>query len=294
MKQVELVNGDLRFPALMAGDGEPVILLHGFPDSFRNWRHQVQALADAGYLAVAPALRGYAPGCQPRDGDYSLRAAVDDVCAFAAQLGGCAHLVGHDWGAVVGYLAAARSPEQFSSLTTLAIPPLKRLPAAVLKVPEQLLLSAYMEFFQLPLVPEWTLRRNDLAGIEWLWRRWSPDWEPGEYLAEAQAMLGEPGVMSAALNWYRHLPRVWNSAHREARRWMARPIEVPAMVMVGRKDGCMSPRLLDHTIHQGDFPAGLRVEQVSGAGHFLHLERPQRINDLLLQHLAASPSACAV
>ncbi|WP_317846192.1 alpha/beta fold hydrolase [Alcanivorax limicola] len=294
MKQVELVHDALRFPALMSGDGEPVILLHGFPDSYQNWQHQVSALADAGYLAVAPALRGYAPGCQPSDGDYSLRAAVDDVCAFASQLGGCVHLVGHDWGAVVGYLAAARSPEHFSSLTTLAIPPVRRLPGALLRVPEQLLLSAYMDFFQLPLVPEWTLGRNDLAGIEWLWRRWSPDWEPGEALELAKLTLSQPGVMRAALGWYRHLPKVWTSAHRDARTWMASPITVPTLVMVGRKDGCMSPRLLDHTVNERDFPAGLRVEQISGAGHFLHLERPGRINDLLLSHLASSPSACSV
>lgn len=294
MKHVELVSGDLRFPALMAGDGEPVLLLHGFPDCHLNWVHQLEALAGAGYCAVAPAMRGYAPGCLAPDGDYSLRAAVEDVCAFANQLGGAVHLVGHDWGAAVGYLAAARSPELFLSLSTLAVPPLKRLPQAVLRVPEQLLLSAYMDFFQLPLVPEWVLRRNDLAGVEWLWQRWSPDWDGGDYLANAQRALAEPGALSGALNWYRHLPRFWTAAHREARSWMARPIAVPTLVMLGRKDGCMSPRLLDHAVQARDFPVGLQVEQISGAGHFLHLERPQRINELLLAHLTDSHSVCAV
>ena len=86
MKQVELVNGDLRFPALMAGNGEPVILLHGFPDTHENWAVQINALADAGYTAIAPALRGYAPSCQPGNGDYSLYAAVDDLMVFAAPV----------------------------------------------------------------------------------------------------------------------------------------------------------------------------------------------------------------
>lgn len=285
IKQVELTHHDLRFPALMAGEGEPVLLLHGFPDSHRNWRHQVEALAQAGYCAIAPALRGYAPDCQPRDGDYSLRAAVEDVCAFAAQLGGSVHLVGHDWGAVVAYLAAARSPDLFRSCTMLAIPPLKRLPAALLKVPEQLLLSGYMEFFQLPLVPEWVLRRDGLAGVEWLWRRWSPDWDASGYLDEARRTLAQPGVLTAALGWYRHLPRVWTDASREARGWLALPVKVPTMVLLGERDGCMSPRLLDHTINRKDFPAGLRVEKIAGAGHFLHLEKPERINDLLLAQL---------
>ncbi|MCK0538315.1 alpha/beta fold hydrolase [Alcanivorax quisquiliarum] len=289
VKQVELVRGDMRFPALMCGDGEPVLLLHGFPDCHQNWAPQLHALAAAGYCAVAPAMRGYAPSCLALDGDYSLRAAAEDICGFAAQLGGAVHLVGHDWGAAVGYLAAARSPELFSSLTALAIPPIKRLPKAVLRVPEQLLLSAYMEFFQLPLVPEWTLRRDNLSGIEWLWRRWSPGWDGGEALANARRTLAQPGVLTAALNWYRHLPRFWTPAHKEARRWMARSIEVPTLVMLGRKDGCMSPRLLEHTVNERDFLAGVQVETVADAGHFLHLERPERINSLLLSHLAASP-----
>ncbi|MGB1466747.1 MAG: alpha/beta fold hydrolase, partial [Alcanivorax nanhaiticus] len=136
MKQVELVNGDLRFPALMAGEGEPVILLHGFPDTYENWAVQINAIAKAGYTAIAPALRGYAPGCQPGNGDYSLYAAVDDLMVFAAQLGGRVHLVGHDWGAVVGYLACAQAPDTFCSFSALAIPPVRRIPQALLKVPE--------------------------------------------------------------------------------------------------------------------------------------------------------------
>lgn len=293
IKQVELTHEALRFPALMAGEGEPVLLLHGFPDSHRNWHGQVEALAAAGFCAIAPALRGYASTCQPADGDYSLRAAVDDVCAFASQLGGCVHLVGHDWGAVVAYLAAARSPDLFRSCTALAIPPLKRLPAAVVRVPEQLLLSAYMEFFQLPVMPEWVLRRNGLAGVEWLWKRWSPNWQGGLFLDEARRTLSQPGVLSAALGWYRHLPKVWTEAHRDARAWMALPLQVPVLVLLGEQDGCMSPRLLEHTINPRDFPAGIRVEKIAGAGHFLHLEKPERINDLLIAQLRQYVSVVA-
>lgn len=287
MKQVELKRAGLSFPALMAGEGEPVILLHGFPDCYLNWSAQVEALAAAGYCAVAPALRGYAPSCQPADNDYSLVAAVEDACEFAEQLGGKVHLVGHDWGAVVTQLAAARSPELFHSVTTLAIPPLRRLPGALLRVPEQLLLSSYMELFQLPLVPEWLLKRDTLAGIEWLWQRWSPDWDGGEFLANACDVLAQPRVMHCALNWYRHLPKFWTSEHKQARAWMMMPLEVPTLVMIGKKDGCMSPRLIRHTVVERDFPAGLQVEEVAGAGHFLHLERPERVNTLLLEHFAA-------
>ena len=138
---------------------------------------------------------------------------------------------------------------------------------------------------RLPLVPEWLLRRNALAGINWLWQRWSPDWAAGAFLDNACSVLSQPGVLNAALNWYRHLPRFWRDTHRQARSWMLMPVNVPTLVLVGRKDGCMSPRLLAHTLVETDFPAGLQVEEVAGAGHFLHLERPDRVNDLLLAHL---------
>ncbi len=288
MKETELYHGTLRFPALMHGEGTPVLLLHGFPDCYRNWWQQVEALAAQGYCVVAPALRGYAPSCQPADGDYSLRAAVEDVCAFTEQLGERTHVVGHDWGAVVAYLACAASPERFRSLSSLAIPPLRRLPRAVLRVPEQLLLSSYMQFFQVPVLPEWWLRRDDFSGVETLWRRWSPEWEPGDFLGNAKAALAEPGVLSAALGWYRQLFRVWSGANREALGWLSRPVEVPSLVLLGKRDGCMSPRLLDHTLNQKDFPEGLEVEQVGAAGHFLHLERPERVDSLLLAHLGRS------
>lgn len=285
MKSVTLQHGELSFPALIAGDGEPVILLHGFPDCYLNWERQISALAAAGYCAVAPAMRGYASSCQPADGDYSLVAAVADVCEFARQFGGKVHLVGHDWGAVVVYLAVAAEPSLFRSATTLAIPPLKGLPSALLHVPEQLLLSSYMEFFQLPLVPEWLLRRDDCAGVEWLWRRWSPDWDGGQFLDNARSVLGESKVLRGALSWYRHLPKFWTIAHRQTRYWMSQPINVPMLVMMGKKDRCMSPRLLQYAANDGDFLAGLRVEEVAGAGHFLHLERPEYVTELLLAHL---------
>lgn len=285
MKQVELVNGDLRFPALMAGNGEPVILLHGFPDTHENWAVQINALADAGYTAIAPALRGYAPGCQPGNGDYSLYAAVDDLMVFAAQLGGRVHLIGHDWGAAVGYLACAQSPETFCSFSALSIPPIRRIPQALLKVPEQVLLSGYMQFFQLPLAPEAWLKRGDLDGVEALWRRWSPDWEPDLYLDNAKHTLAEPGVISAALAWYRSLFKVWKKEHRKARAWLGQDIATPTQILIGENDGCMSPKLLEHTLVESDFSGGVELQTLADAGHFLHLEQPEEVNRHLIRLL---------
>ena len=294
MKQVELVNGDLRFPALMAGEGEPVILLHGFPDTYENWAVQINALAKAGFTAIAPALRGYAPSCQPGNGDYSLYAAVDDLMVFAAQLGGRVHLIGHDWGAVVGYLACAQSPETFCSFSALAIPPVRRIPQALLKVPEQVLLSGYMQFFQLPFAPEAWLKKGDLDGVEDLWHRWSPDWDPGMYLDNAKHTLAEPGVIPAALAWYRSLFKVWKKEHRKARAWLGRDLQTPTQILIGENDGCMSPKLLEHTLVDSDFNAGMELQTIAGAGHFLHLEKPDVVNAHLLRLLKSTESNCVL
>ncbi|MBL4570844.1 MAG: alpha/beta hydrolase [Alcanivorax sp.] len=285
MKQVELVNGDLRFPALMAGSGEPVILLHGFPDTYENWAVQINALAAAGYTAIAPALRGYAPSCQSGSGDYSVYAAVDDLMVFAAQLGGRVHLIGHDWGAAVGYLACAQSPETFCSFSALSIPPLRRIPQALLKVPEQVLLSGYMQFFQLPVAPEAWLKRGDLSGVDTLWRRWSPDWDPGLYLDNAKHTLAEPGVIKAALGWYRAMFKLWKKDQRKALGWLGKDIATPTQILIGENDGCMSPKLLEHTLVESDFSGGVELQRVANAGHFLHLEQPEVINDHLLRLL---------
>jgi pimeloyl-ACP methyl ester carboxylesterase len=282
---MELSHGAMRFPVLDEGEGETVVLLHGFPDCYRNWVQQVDALSAAGYRAVAPALRGYAPECLAADGDYSLAAAVEDLIHHVETLGSPVHLVGHDWGAVVSQLAAARSPHHFRSLTSMAIPPVKRLLPAVTRVPRQLWLSAYMEFFQLPVIPEWWCRRDDFAGIRTLWDRWSPDWDASPWLEQACETLSQPGVLSAALGWYRHMVRFWTPAGRQTLSWLKRDIQVPTLLMMGRKDGCMSDRLLGAALNERDFPAGVEVEKVAGAGHFLQLERPDRVNDLLIQHL---------
>ncbi|WP_290524926.1 alpha/beta hydrolase [Alcanivorax sp.] len=294
MKQVELVNGDLRFPALMAGEGEPVILLHGFPDTHENWAVQINAIAKAGYTAIAPALRGYAPGCQPGNGDYSLYAAVDDLMVFAAQLGGRVHLVGHDWGAVVGYLACAQAPDTFCSFSALAIPPVRRIPQALLKVPEQVRLSGYMQFFQLPLVPEAWLGKGDLNGVETLWRRWSPQWEPEIYLDNAKFTLAQPGVLSGALSWYRSLFRLWTRENRKTLPWLSRDIATPTQILIGENDGCMSPKLLEHTLVDSDFSAGMELLRIQNAGHFLHLEKPDEVNGHLIRHLKATECECAL
>jgi pimeloyl-ACP methyl ester carboxylesterase len=139
MERMTLRHGDLTFSALAVGDGPLVLLLHGFPDHARTFRFQLAALADAGFRAVAPMLRGYEPSSQPADRNYTTTALTSAVVAWLDQLAGAerAHLVGHDWGAAVAYSVASVTPQRLRSLTTIATPPPARLRQGLIRVPRQ-------------------------------------------------------------------------------------------------------------------------------------------------------------
>lgn len=290
-------NG-LEFSAVRAGPagGEVVVCLHGFPDTPTTFRHQVAALASLGYDVVAPSLRGYEPGSQPSDGDYSLMAVASDVVGWLDDLGvERAHLVGHDWGAVVVYVVAAQHPERVRTATALGIPPLARIPFAVRRVPRQLVLSWYMTWFQIRGLADRSLGARDWWLMRRLWKTWSPGYEmkPDEW-AKLRAVFERPGVVAGALAYYRQNatpPIMLGLRHPAA---MAEStVGVPTLIVNGTDDGCMDRRLFEHSIRAGDFPAGVDHVEVAGAGHFLHLEAPERVNELIRGHLTACESTPA-
>jgi pimeloyl-ACP methyl ester carboxylesterase len=285
-------NGALRFSVMEEGEGIPVILLHGFPDHARTFRLQLPALASAGYRAVAPTMRGYEPSSQPQDGDYRLERLAEDVVAFIGQSGHArVHLVGHDWGAVVSYMVAAMVPDKLLSLTTLAIPtPGLIVSQGLFALPQQILKSWYILFFQIRMLSDFVLEYRDWAFVECLWRRWSPGWLlPAAEMEAVKATLRQPGVKRASLGYYRALlsARSMQEAKRTLRLLKMR-IRVPTLAFTGEWDGCMDTRLHDILMKPSDFPAGLEIVRVSGAGHFLHQEQPDLINRRLIEHLKAS------
>ncbi|MGM0574506.1 MAG: alpha/beta hydrolase [Myxococcota bacterium] len=284
---IRLQRGPLRFTADVVGDGPLVLCLHGFPDHRRTWRHALPFLADAGYRAVAPSLRGYEPSSVPADGDVHLSTVARDVLAWMDRLEAPrAHLVGHDWGAAVTSVVTAMAPERVASATLLAVPPLRRAGRMMRRVPQALPRLAYMAFFQLPGLPERALLANGGAGIRRLWRRWSPGWRcPEHEMRHVIETLARPGVLPAALGYYRALPDVVTPRGRETWRLLTSRLRTPSLLVAGEDDGCMDPRAWDVGVEPRDFPAGVRTERLAGAGHFMHLERPARFHEVLLEHL---------
>ena len=282
---ITLTHGDLQFTGIEQGEGPLVLCLHGFPDCYHSFRHQLPFLAEHGYRAVSVSLRGYEPSSQPSDGDYSLESIAGDVIAFIDQLGEeKGHLIGHDWGAAITYTAGASAPERFHSLTTMAVPHSGRFVNEAFFKPKQALLSWYMLFFQLRGIADYAVKRDDFAFIRWLWRVWSPNWQIEEsVITEVIDTLRQPGVQRGALAYYREALSPKQLPLTPSRRAAnAYPVPVPTLALTGRDDGCIDCDIFQALCREEDFPNGLEIRVVEDAGHFLHQEQPDAVNELVL------------
>lgn len=291
IEQIEIAANGLGFPALAAGNGPLVLLLHGFPDTAESFAAQLPALAGAGYRAVAPTMRGYAPATQPADGDYHAVRMAEDVLAIADALGGAArfHLIGHDWGASIGFAAAGLSPDRIASFTALAVPHPARFGALIASDTTQQVRSAYIFAFQAPDA-EAMILADDCAYLGTLWRSWSPGWcFPKEGFAAVRAAFAQPGVASAALAYYRQAFDTASPAAAATQAVLAGPFAVPTLGLCGSDDGCIGSDVFLAAMQPSDFSGGLQVERIDGIGHFLHREAPDAINDRLIAWLRQHP-----
>lgn len=278
-------NG-LTFGYLAAGDedGPLALCLHGFPDSAYTWRHLLPALADAGFRAVAPFLRGYAPTQVPDDGLYQGGALASDANALHEALGGDgeAVLIGHDWGALATYAAAGHAPERWRRVVTAAVPPPSTVANAFFSY-DQLRRSWYMFFFQSPLA-DMAVPMDDLAFIDRLWQDWSPGFDASGELPAVKDALRDPANLTAALGYYRAtLGAGARSPEYDAVEAAgAAPLPMPVLYLHGATDGCMGAELIDPTVTASIPHPDSRVEVVDGVGHFLQLEDPERVNALIV------------
>ena len=195
--------GEMTFDVRFAGpeDGTPVILLHGFPETSLSWSSVTPLLVDAGLRVIAPNQRGYSPGARPAAvEDYATDVLADDVIALAGALGlGPFHLVGHDWGAAVAWVAAAHHADRLSSLTAVSVPHLAAYGAALAGDPDQQQRASYIGLLRQEGKAERLLLDNDGERLLAMYG----DAVPAEQAAGYVAHLSEPGALTAALNWYR-------------------------------------------------------------------------------------------
>ncbi|MGH9086261.1 MAG: alpha/beta fold hydrolase [Acidimicrobiales bacterium] len=279
--------GDVEFAYLEAGSGPLALCLHGFPDSAWTWRHLLPALAEHGFRAVAPFMRGYAPTAIPADGRYQTAALGLDACALHEALGGDgdAAIIGHDWGAMAAYIAANHEPERWRRVVTMAVPPAGAVASGFMSY-AQLKRSWYMFFFQHAL-SDVVVGMGDLAFIDGLWADWSPGYDATEDLPLVKDALRDPANLAAALGYYRAtLGNVGVDPALDA--VQAKGAEVPSqstLYLHGRDDGCMGIEVAE-AARALLTSNGSRMAVVDDAGHFLQLEQPELVNGLVAQFLA--------
>lgn len=270
----------LRLACLEVGQGPLVVVLHGFPDTALSFRPLLRALAEAGYHAVAPFLRGYAPSPLASAGDYRLRTLAADLLALIEDCGAAqADVIGHDWGSAIAQRAVQLQPQRFRHLVACSVPHLARFLGALPGV--QGWRSRYMLQFQLPWLPERSLVADDFAGLRALMQRWSPGWAITDAdLAPLKERFADPAVLQAALAYYRQLPRELLASLGEIRR----PIPVPTTMIHGAQDGCIGPEVFHDQSRW--FSAGLRTVCLPEAGHFLVNEQPAAFCGAVLESIA--------
>ncbi len=283
MKTIRL--SDLDFAYVEQGQGPLVLMLHGFPDHALTWSRQIPALVDAGYRVIAPYLRGYAPSEVPSTGFYDKATLVQDMAAFIQAVGGgkpC-HFVGQDWGAIIGYGLIAAYPELIERAVLMAVPHPGEVAKSLLD-PKHVHRSFHWWFFQLAELPEKAILNDDFAFIDYLWQYWTtPGYRDVEHIQSIKQMLAQPGVLTATLNYYRAMfdPARADPALSGLRERMQQTIRVPTLALCGALD-------LRAELKQNQSPyfaADYEFRLIEGAGHFLHREQAQAVNEQILDWL---------
>ncbi len=266
----------VRLHVAEAGEGPAVLLLHGFPELWAAWRQLMAGLARRGYRAIAPDLRGYGASDKPRGiRAYRVAALLEDIRALIVDLcAGRAAVVAHDWGGTLAYCLASESPELVSSLGILNAAHPQRLNDMLL-TSSQLLRSWYIFAFQVPVLPELFLKRAEVLSRVLRGSAARPEcFSEDDILAYHGAML-VPRAAESAVNYYRASFRFPVRAERA--------VQAPTLVIWGQRDPALDLRLLDGlTLHVPN----LRVEQLAGAGHFVHHEQPEQVERLIARHLS--------
>ncbi len=274
IRKLKIKTRGFTFDALEAGTGgEPVLLLHGFPETSLMWTGLMTVLAEEGYHCLAPDQRGYSPGARPEGVDaYRYEELAADGLAFGRALGDRFHVIGHDWGANVGWLMLATDPSPIASFTAISIPHYGAWSASVYDDEE---MAGYRR-----MLNTWMTEGTGEASWtpELLRRIWSA--KPAEQTEKIIEQMTAPGAMTAALNWYRA-----SRGHKRALEDFKIPkVNVPTLLIMGSKD--LGQRSVKDA--ESFMTGSYRVVQPD-AGHFIVDEKPKVVAEETLAHLRAHP-----
>lgn len=272
----------IRLHYVTQGAGDLVVLLHGFPEFWYSWRHQIPALSRY-FKVVVPDLRGYNDSDKPATG-YDLDTLAADIQGLIESLGYTrAHIVGHDWGGAIAWHMAQKFPQSLNRMAILSAAPVQRFVQELVSNVDQLRRSWYILGFQVPGIPEWLIQQNLSEFVKNLLREQAI--RKGAFTREDteiyQSALAKPGVLSAALNYYRQMLSPFNWV----KDWLdtPNPITTPTLVLWGEEDSLVTPRLtqgLDRLI-----AAPFNLKFIPHCGHWIQQEAPQTVNRELLAFL---------
>jgi len=294
VRERRIETNGIELHVLEQGEGPLVVLCHGFPELAFSWRHQIPALADAGFRVLAPDMRGYGRSSAPTEVEaYDVISLCEDLLGLLdAEREQSAIFVGHDWGASLVWQLAARSPERVRAVAGLSVPFVPRAPAAPLPIMRRHLgEDFYIIWFQQPGVADEALAR-DVRRTLTTSRQWTAQWAQEDsaqprrpaWLSEQELQVYvdsfERTGFSGGLNWYRNIDRNWELTAELAER----RVEQPALFLTGELDPVR--KFMPQEAMQG-WVTDLRAQiVVPGAGHWVQQQEPQIVNDRLLEFLA--------
>ncbi len=274
-------NG-VQLHTIIAGPahGPLVILLHGFPEFWYSWRHQIAPLADAGYRVLAPDQRGYNLSTKPKGlGAYRLEELAQDIVGLIAAEGReQAHIVGHDWGGVVAWWLALQHAPRVTKLAVLNAPHPFVMRQHLQSSLTQLRKSWYFFFFQLPFLPEQRMRADNWSiGVRALRATARRGTFSEEDIEQYRQAWSQPGVATGMINWYRAMLRRRASLRFDPR------VRVPTLLLWGARDRFLSRELAQPSIDLCDHGQLVLLEEAS---HGVQHEEPQRVNEALVKFFA--------
>jgi len=277
-------TNQIRLHCVTQGEGDLVILLHGFPEFWYSWRYQIPSLSRY-FKVVVPDLRGYNESDKPASG-YDLDTLSADIQGLIERLGYTqAHIVGHDWGGTIAWHMAQKFPQYLNRLAILNAAPLQRFLQESISNLDQLRRSWYVFAFQVPGIPEWLIQQNLNGFVNTLLQGQAI--RKGAFTKEEtqvyQAALAKPGVLSAIFNYYRQMFSPWywisNWGH------LSNPITVPTLILWGAEDPFLSPHLTEGMEKLITAPFQLKI--IPHCGHWIQQEAPQTVNRELVAFLRA-------